>query len=94
MASSSISTARSPGVLLRFVEAMDLVDEQHGLGGLALARFRNDLPQVRNAGAHGGNPDEGRVGMRGDDPGERSLTDARRAPEDQRGQLARLKQAS
>src|SRR5439155_418888 len=79
-------------VLLGLVEAMDLVDEQHGAhaGALMHGRLRHRLAQVGDAGrdrAHGHHP---RLRLGGQEPGERGLPAARWSPQDDARQVARL----
>ena len=74
------------GVLLRLVEAVDLVHKEDGLfpeaaGGLRLLHHLLDL---FNAARDGGKIDEPRLGLVRDDAGERRLAHAGRAPEDHR----------
>ncbi len=51
----AVLDVRQDHVLLRFVEAVNLVDEEHGpeSANAACLRFRHDLPQVRDAGGNG-----------------------------------------
>ena len=82
---------RQDRVLLRLVEAMDLVDEQHGAqaGALMHGRLRHRLAQVGDAGrdrAHGHHP---RLRLGGEQSGERGLAAARRPPQDDARQVAR-----
>src|SRR5207302_6930654 len=77
-------------VLLRLVEAMDLVDEQHAaLAGelMKLARFVDELAQLGDTARDRGDRDEARVGLLGCDRRERRLSGARWAPQDHRWQL-------
>ena len=72
------------GVLLGFVEAMDLVDEEDGAhaGGGGTFGFDHDLADLLNTGENGGELEEGGVGEGGDELGEGGFADAGRAPED------------
>ena len=79
------------GVLLGLVEAVDLVDEEDGaevLGGAYLAGLLDRLPEVGDAGGDGGDADEVRLREAGDEPRERRLAGAGRAPEHHGGHLA------
>ena len=62
----AVLDVRQHRVLLRFVEAVDLVDEQHGAlpGALELRRVGDDAPQIRYAGAHRRERLEVRAGRR------------------------------
>ena len=80
---------RQERVLLRLVEAVDLVEEQDGaLAVLGQARLGlgDGVAQVLDARLHRREPDEARVGARGEDARQRRLARARRPPEDERGQ--------
>src|SRR5665811_790624 len=78
-------------VLLRLVEPVDLVDEQHrgpaasqfGLGVLELC------PYVLDACRHRAQLDEARTARPRHDGGDRGLADARRSPEEDRHRLSR-----
>ena len=78
------------GVLLCLVEAMDFVDEENRspTAALALAGFVDRGSNVLDAGKHGGKCDEIGTVVRGDQPRQGCLSRARRAPEDQRRQVA------
>ena len=81
---------RQDDVLLRLVEAVDLVDEEdRALPLLAepLACFSDDAAEVSDAGRDGGDGLEVGLRERGDDAGEGGLAGAGRAPEDHRGEL-------
>ena len=85
------------GVLLRFVPAVDFIDEEDG----PLALFAEaglgggrDVPQVRDAGHDGVQRDELAFRRVGDDAGERRLACSGRPVEDERRQLIRLDGAS
>ena len=82
------------GILLRLVEAVDLVHEQDGAlprPGRAAPRLADDGPDLLDPGRHGGEGDEGGADMPGDERGERGLAGARRPPEDHRGEVARTR---
>ena len=85
--------ARQERILLRLVEAVDLVDEQdgaarrHAARGLGLGHHGLDVP---DAGEHRAERDEVRARRRGDEPGHRRLAGARRAPQDDRLQRVAL----
>ena len=81
--------AGQEGVLLRLVEAVDLVDEQDRAAARAAARlfrFRHDLADLLDARQHGAERDEVRARRAGDHPRQRRLAGARRAPQDDRSQ--------
>ena len=73
-------------VLLRLVEAVDLVDEEHGALAERRARLRfgDDAPQIGDAGADRRHALEIRAGRVARSFGERRLAASRRAPEDHR----------
>ena len=86
---SPSSTAGSMCVLLRLVEAVDLVEEEDRplpVPAQAVAGVLDHAADVVDARRDGGQLLEGRAGGLRDDPGERGLADARRAVEDQRAQ--------
>ena len=70
-------------VLLRFVEAMDFVDEDDGARAVLLGPFRvgHDLLDFLDPSEHGGKFDELRLGHVRDDLRQRRLARARRPPE-------------
>ena len=72
-------------VLLRFVEAMDLVNENDGASSVLTSAFGigHHLLDLFDPGEHGGELDELRLGHIGDDLGERGFAGAGRSPEDQ-----------
>ena len=75
-------------VLLRLVEAMDLVDEEDRSRAVereARDRLRRDALDVRDPGRHGGEELEVRVDGPRDEAREGRLAAAGRAPEDERG---------
>ena len=75
------------GVLLRLVEAVDLVDEQDGPLALVAARLlglAEDDSQLGHAAEHRVERDEARVRRLGEHARERRLARSRRAPEDHR----------
>src|ERR1017187_8399659 len=78
---------RQEGVLLGLVEAVGLVDEEDGAGAQAGGLFggNHHLLDLLDAGHDRGELDEGRVGERGDDLGERGFAGTGRAPEDHGG---------
>ena len=78
---------RQERVLLRLVEAVDLVDEQDGpSAGLtpAMVGGGDDVLDFANAGRDGAERDEVRPRDRREQAGHGGLAGARRAPEDQR----------
>src|ERR1051326_7299172 len=83
---------RQERVLLRAVEAVDLVHEEDRLRAALLVGvgLRHDLADLFHARQHGGERDEARAGRVRHQRGERRLAGARRAPEDHRVQLAAL----
>ena len=74
---------RQEGILLRLVEAMHLVDEDHrGLASAAHGGCLIDgLANVFHSGQHGGKHDEVCPGGTGQQPRQRRLADTGRAPE-------------
>ncbi len=77
--------ARQQGVLLRLVEAVDLVEEEDrppARGAESLPRPREHLAHVLQGRRHRGQLLERRPGQGGDDARERRLAAARRAVED------------
>ena len=82
-------------ILLRAVEAMDLVDEEQRALPLRAARARGveDLLQFRDAGVDGRELHERVAAARADQPRDGGLAAARRPPEDHRAKRRRLKQA-
>ena len=79
--------ARQEGVLLRLVEAVNLVDEDNRAApGRPAQAFglRHHLADFLDARQHGAERDEPRLRRVGDDPRERRLAGARRPPEDDR----------
>jgi hypothetical protein len=83
---------REEGVLLRFVEAVNLVDEDEGAGAVLAGALRvgHDLLDLFDSGKHGGELDELRFGHGRDDLCERGLARARRSPEDERAHVVAL----
>ena len=82
---------RQKRVLLRLVEAVDLVDEEHRPPPALAARALgggDDLLDLLDAGRHGAERDEVGAGERREQSRQRRLARARRAPEDQRMQRA------
>jgi hypothetical protein len=84
------------GVLLRLVEAMQLVHEEHGAaaGPAQLASLGHDTAQVGDAGGDRAQRHEPGAGRLGQDARERRLAGAGRAPQDDVGQVARLGEAA
>ena len=79
----AVLDAGEQGVLLGLGEAVDLVEEEHGLAGVevALADGRlHDRADVLDAGRDGRQLDEAAVGRGRDEVGERRLAGARAAP--------------
>ena len=77
------------GILLRAVEAVDLVDEQDralARGEQAVLGRLDGLAQVLDGARDGRHLDERRMGAVGDDARERGLARARRTVEDDRGE--------
>ncbi len=91
----AVLDVRQHRVLLRLVEAVDLVDEQHGAParGAQLLRVGHDAPQVGDAGADRGEPGEVRARLLRDDARERRLPGAGRPPQDHRRRLVGLDRA-
>ena len=81
---------REEGVLLRLVEAVDLVDEEQGAAAVLAAEAGGleDLLQVGDAGEDGADLHEGEVGGVGEEAGDGGLADAGRAPEDDGAEVA------
>src|SRR5204862_254943 len=80
-------------VLLRFVETVDLVDEEHRRLFRSLERdlrFVDDLPELLDTLEDGGERHRRRARRGGEQMGERRLPTAGRAPEDQRLDAAAL----
>ena len=86
---------RQEGILLRAVEAMDLVDEQERALPLRAARARGveDLLQFRDARMDRRDLHECVAARRADEPRDRRLAAARRPPEDHRAERRRREQA-
>ena len=85
-ANAAFLDVREEGILLRFVEAVNFVDEDDGAravlaGAVGIA---HDLLDFLDAGEHGGKLDEVGLGDAGNDLGEGGLAGAGRAPEDHR----------
>ena len=75
---------RQDHVLLGFVEAVDLVNEQDGgllVESLAFLGAGHRLAEISHAGRHCADRLEMRLRDGGDEPGQRSLAGARRSPE-------------
>ncbi len=83
-------------VLLRLVETMDLVDEEHRAlaEAPAVARPLHDLAQLGYAGRDGADQLERGAGHLGEDVGERRLAAAGRTPEDHRGHRVALERTA
>ena len=80
-------------VLLGFVEAVDLVDEEDGLAVVQLAQlasFIDGLANVSDSGQNGVDGDKMGASGVGDDRGERGFARAGRPVENQRGKLVGL----
>ncbi|SOO34748.1 hypothetical protein XFF6994_4580008 [Xanthomonas citri pv. fuscans] len=77
---------RQERILLRLVEAMHLIDEQHGAAatGKTLRRLCQHLPHVRQAGQHGRDRLEFGVCVVRQQQGQCGLAASRRAPQDHR----------
>lgn len=78
------------GVLLRLIEAMDLVDKEHGSFAEPLFRLGllNRFAQILNAREDGGEGNEAHATAAREQLREGSLARARRAPKDQRRECA------
>ena len=83
---------RQKGVLLRAVEAMHFVHEDDGAPAVATRAFglRHHFLDFLDAGEHGAEGNEFGVRAPGDDPRERRLAAAGRAPEEHRAELVAL----
>ena len=79
---------RQEGVLLRLVEAMHFVDEQHGGAFGKRLGFGNRFAHVAHAGEHGGKAAQVRSGGVRQQARQGRLAGARRPPEDHRMDLA------
>jgi hypothetical protein len=81
---------RQEGVLLRLVEAVDLIDEEHrGAPGAAQRlRLLDRLADLLDPRQHCRQHDEVRAGGAGQQPRQRGLAHAGRAPQDHRRQPA------
>ena len=80
-------------VLLGLVEAVDLIDEEDGALGVhgpPLLRCLGDAAEVGHAGGDGGDGLEVGAGEAGDEVRKGGLAGARRAPQQQRGDLVRF----
>src|SRR5579859_7226451 len=75
---------RQKRILLRAVEAVDLVDKQDRARAVSagLLRVRHHLLDFLDPGKHGGELDELSLGDMGDDLRQRGLARSRRPPED------------
>ena len=91
-ANAAFLDVRQEGVLLRFVEAVNFVDEDDGARAVLAGAVGvgHDLLDFLDAGEHGGKLDEVGLGDAGDDLGEGGFAGARRAPEDHRGGIVAL----
>ena len=80
------------GVLLRFVEAMNFVNEKHRSPAVMprLFRRRHHFLDFLDAGEDGAEAHEVAARFARDDRGQRGLAGARRAPEDHRAQFVAL----
>ena len=88
----AVLDVRENRVLLGFVEAVDLVEEEDRAAVVAapdLAGLLDGVAEVGDAGGDGGQGDEVAPGEAGDEAREGRLSDAGRAPEDHRGHLIR-----
>ena len=91
----AILDVRQKGVLLRFVEAVHLIEEQHGVARPAQAACPLDhRPDVLDARQHRGECDELGVGAGCDQPRECRLARPRRTPQDHRMRTAGLERAA
>jgi hypothetical protein len=88
---SPLLDVRQERVLLRLVEAVDLVDEQQRaapVSAAAFLRFRDRFAHLRDAGEHRRERLEVQVGVLRDQQRQRGLADARRPPQQQRAGFA------
>ena len=83
---------RQKSVLLGFVEAMHLVDEDDGASAVLPCPLGvgHDLLDFLDPAEHGGELDEVGVSHAGDDLGQRGFAHAGRSPEDQRAGIVAL----
>ncbi len=79
---------RQKSILLRLVEAVHFIHEQHGAPRQHGLRALHRLADVLHAAEHGRDLDELGVKTFGHQPRQRGLAHAGRAPEDHRVQLA------
>ena len=81
---------RQEGVLLRLVEAVDLVDEEQRPPPVSPPHPRRleDLAQVRDPGEDRAHLHEGEVRRIGEQPRDRGLADPRRPPENDRAEVS------
>ena len=86
----SVFYNRQDGILLGFVEAVDLVDEEEGAVSALQILFGgvDDFTEVSNACRCCADPLEDHAGFFCDDLGEGGFADAGRSPEDDRAELA------
>ena len=75
---------RQESVLLRLVEPMNLVDEQHGSAVGKRLGLGDRLPDLAYAGQHGGKASPLGTGGVREQPRQRGLAGARRTPQDHR----------
>ena len=87
---------RQERILLHLVEAVHLVDEQHRADALREIgrRLGERLAHVGQAGQHGRDRAELRVGVAGEQQRQRRLAAARRTPQDHRMHVARFDRAA
>lgn len=81
------------GILLRLVEAMDLIDEKHRRSTMVVQfslGLVDGLPDVLHPGKHGRDGNEPAVGCTGGQTPQGGLAHAWWSPKDERMQLARL----
>src|SRR5581483_4593980 len=83
---------RQECILLGFIEAVDLVDKNHGPGAILPRPFGigHHLLNLFDPGQHGGELDELRLGHVGDDLRQRGLAGSGRPPEDERARVIAL----
>ena len=86
---ASLFHERQKSILLRLVEAMNLVDEEDRALAVrrVLLRLLHDRANLLDAARHGGKVDETSLRLPRNDACERRLADARRSPEDHREDL-------
>ena len=84
---------RKEEILLRFIEAVDFVDEKDGLRVLLIAREPKDVAHLGHIGEHGVDPYKFALSLGRNDLRERSFTTTGRAIENEAAKVVRLNEA-